>query len=155
MPTDNPQDDPTLETRLDAGQNPVDVMHALTESKMDHSHDMKQDHDQKPNTNLMISMNMGKLSHQVKLENDCDTGNMQMQLHTTSDEVRICLNCAKHLKRKTPTIHLNNFINFLKFCFNSSDKCSSSHWPSALWYQQRQLIECRHGFGQIVHNWKM
>lgn len=62
-------------------------MHALAESKMDHTRDMKQDHDQKPNSNLMISMNMGKLSHQVKLESDCDTGNMRMQLHTTSDEV--------------------------------------------------------------------
>lgn len=62
-------------------------MHALAESKMDHTRDMKQDHDQKPNSNLMISMNMGKLSHQVKLEADCDTGNMRMQLHTTSDEV--------------------------------------------------------------------
>lgn len=104
LPTDNPQDDPTLDTRLDDGPNPVDVMHALTESKMDHSHDMKQDHDQKPSTNLMISMNMGKLSHQVKLESDCDTGNMQMQLHTTSDEVRVRKICLNNLHKRLCSI---------------------------------------------------
>lgn len=49
----------------------------------------KQDHDQKPNANLMLSVNMSGLAHQVKLESDCDTGNMQMQLHNTSDEVSI------------------------------------------------------------------
>lgn len=52
---------------------------------------VKQDHDQKPNANLMLSVNMGGLGHQVKLESDCDTGNMQMHMHNTSDEVSIKL----------------------------------------------------------------
>lgn len=88
LPTNNPQDDPTLDVKLE-NINPNDE-HQLLNQKVEMTQ-VKQDHDQKPNANLMLSVNMSGLGHQVKLESDCDTGNMQMQLHNTSDEV-----CVKH-----------------------------------------------------------
>lgn len=84
LPTDNPQDDPTLDVKLE-NVNPNDD-HQLLNQKVEMAQ-VKQDHDQKPNANLMLSVNMGGLGHQVKLESDCDTGNMQMHMHNTSDEV--------------------------------------------------------------------
>lgn len=89
LPTDNPQDDPTLEQKLDANANPNDVDPSMLEHKAELVQDSKQDLDQKPNANLMLSVNMSGLGHQVKMESNCDTGNMQMQLHNTSDEVSI------------------------------------------------------------------
>lgn len=88
LPTNNPQDDPTLDVKLE-NINPNDE-HQLLNQKVEMAQ-VKQDHDQKPNANLMLSVNMSGLGHQVKLESDCDTGNMQMQLHNTSDEV-----CVEH-----------------------------------------------------------
>lgn len=85
LPTDNPQDDPTLDIKLE-NVNPNDD-HQLLSQKVEMVQVSKQDHDQKPNANLMLSVNMSGLGHQVKLESDCDTNNMQMQLHNTSDEV--------------------------------------------------------------------
>lgn len=90
LPTDNPQDDPTLDVKLE-NINPNDE-HQLLNQKVEMAQVSKQDHDQKPNSNLMLSVNMSGLGHQVKLESDCDTGNMQMQLHNTSDEV-----CIAHI----------------------------------------------------------
>lgn len=88
LPTDNPQDDPTLEPKLDADVNPNGDQ-SLMEHKAELFQDSKQDHDQKPNANLLLSVNMSGLGHQgnLKLESNCDTGNMQMQLQNTSDEV--------------------------------------------------------------------
>lgn len=74
--------------KLDVNVNSNDD-HQLLNQKVEMAQVSKQDHDQKPNANLMLSVNMSGLAHQVKLESDCDTGNMQMQLHNTSDEVSI------------------------------------------------------------------
>lgn len=82
LPTDNPQDDPTLDVKLDVNVSPNEA-HQLLSHKVEMPQVSKMDHDQKPN----LMLNMGGLGHQVKLESDCDTGNMQMQLHNTSDEV--------------------------------------------------------------------
>lgn len=87
LSTDNPQDDPTLDVKLDMNVNPNDDHHLLGQKLEMTQMSKHPDHDQKPHPNLMLSMNMSGLGHQVKLESDCDTGNMQMQLHNTSDEV--------------------------------------------------------------------
>lgn len=94
IPNENPHDDSTLDVKLDSGVNPNDGNQQLLEPKNELGQDMKQDHDQKPN--LMLSVNMSGLGHQVKLDPNCDTGNMQMQmqLHNTSDEV-----CSKSLQK--------------------------------------------------------
>lgn len=89
IPNENPHDDSALEVKMDPNSNPNDGSQQLLEPKNELGQDMKQDHDQKPNANLMLSVNMSGLGHQVKLESGCDTGNMQMQLHNTSDEVSI------------------------------------------------------------------
>lgn len=98
LPTDNPQDDPTLDVKLDPNVNPNDE-HQLLNPKVEIAQVSKQDHDHKPNANLMLSVNMSGLGHQVKLESDCDTGNMQMQLHNTSDEVCAHFLPSNHLDR--------------------------------------------------------
>lgn len=90
---------------------------------------VKQDHDQKPNANLMLSVNMSGLGHQVKLESDCDTGNMQMQLHNTSDEV-----CVKHFDQSATDLspiqrkkQLNS-VFFLIFSVWSNVGTTISNW---------------------------
>lgn len=94
---------------MDSGGNQNDGNQQLLEPKNELGQDMKQDHDQKPN--LMLSVNMSGLGHQVKLDPNCDTGNMQMQmqLHNTSDEV-----CSKSVEERVIFL-LNNFLSNCSF----------------------------------------